>query len=267
MSPRPGVAGVDPPETLPQASSRDPEAGQGPPLPPAGDNLITERERHREELRQFAYAVSHDLREPLRMIGSYAQLLDRRYASELDDTAREFVHYIVDGVQRMELLLADLLAYSLQFRDPKEPLAEVDSDAALQGALLRLDNAIRESGAAVTSDRLPSFRFDFERLTQLFQRLLSNAIQFRSSAGPRIHVSAVETDDSVAFAVQDNGIGIDSRYHDVIFGVFKRLHGSEHPGTGMGLAICKRIVEQHGGKIWVESEPGHGAIFRFTLPK
>jgi two-component system, chemotaxis family, sensor kinase Cph1 len=222
---------------------------------------------HGEDFRQFAYAFSHDLREPLRMVANYGQLLDRRYSAQLDDRGREFVRYIVDGAQQMDRLLTDLLAYSHQFRDPKEPLSQVDSEGALQGVLLNLERMIGESGAQITFDPLPSLRFDFGQLTQLFRQTLSNAIKFRSSEPPRIHVSAVESEDSVCFSVEDNGIGIERRDHDQIFAVCKRVHGSKYPGTGIGLAICKRIVEQHGGKIWVESEIGQGATFRFILPK
>ena len=229
--------------------------------------LLSEKQRHHEELRQFAYAVSHDLREPVRMIVSYAQLLDRRYHEQLDGEAVEFMSEIMDATQRMDRFLSDLVTYSHQFRDPGQPLDFVEPEGALQGALLTLESKIRESGAMVTSDPLPAVPFDFAQLNQLFRQLISNAIEFRRSEPPRIHVSATENGDAIQFSVRDNGIGIDSSYHQQIFGVFKRLHGREFPGTGIGLAICKRIVEQRGGRIWVESAPDQGSTFCFTVPK
>jgi len=226
-----------------------------------------EEARHSEELRQFAYAVSHDLREPLRMIASYSQLLNRRYANQLDNDASEFVGFIVGGVHRMEKLLADLLSYSHQFRPLEAPPALVDPEVVLQGVLLAIEKEIQQSGAKVAHDPLPKINFDFGRLTQLFRQLITNSIKFRGADPPQIHLAAVEADHETIFSVGDNGIGIDPRYHEQIFGIFRRLHGRESPGTGIGLAICKRIVEQHGGRIWVESEPGTGAIFHFSVPR
>ncbi len=229
--------------------------------------LRAEQGSHNEELRQFAYTVSHDLREPLRMVSSYTQLLARRYQALLDDDGREFVRYILDAVERMDVLLAGLLTYSHQFRNAEQVLSPVDAEAALQGVLLKLEKTIRESGADITHDPLPTVLLDFNQLSQLFQQLIANAITFHGTELPRIHVSAAEQEDSFVFAVSDQGIGVDPRYHEQIFGVFKRLHGREYPGIGVGLAICKRIVEQRGGRIWIESETGKGATFRFTLPK
>jgi light-regulated signal transduction histidine kinase (bacteriophytochrome) len=229
--------------------------------------LLAEQKRHQEEFRQFAYAVSHDLREPVRMIVSYTQLLERRYQAQLDGDGADFMHYIVEATQRMDRLLGDLLTYSHQFRSLDQPLEMVQPEGALQGAILMMDAAIRESGAQITNDPLPSVLFDFAQLTQLFRQLITNSIMFRGSGAPKIQVSAIDTGDAIQFSVQDNGIGIDPRYHEQIFGVFKRLHGREFPGTGIGLAICKRIVEQRGGRIWVESELGRGATFHFTVPK
>ena len=226
----------------------------------------TEQARHAEELRQFAYAVAHDLREPLRMVASYTQLLNRRYESAFDDDGREFMRYIIDSVQRMELLLGDLLSYSHLLRALDQPQSVVDTEAVLAGVLLGLEAVIRESAAEVTHDPLPKVNSDFAQMSQLFRQLLSNSIKFHGPDPPRIHVSASETDDWITFAVRDNGLGIDPQFHEQAFGVFKRLHGREYPGTGIGLAICKRIVEQHGGRIWVESEVGKGSVFRFTLP-
>ena len=229
--------------------------------------LLAEQKRHHEEFRQFAYAVSHDLREPIRMIVSYTQLLDRRYQAQLDGDGADFMRYILEATQRMDRLLGDLLTYSHQFRSLDQPLEQVEPEGALQGAVLMIDAAVRESGAQVTNDPLPSVLFDFAQLTQLFRQLLTNSIMFRGPEPPKIHVSATESGDAIQFSVRDNGIGIDPRYHEQIFGVFKRLHGREFPGTGIGLAICKRIVEQRGGRIWVESELGQGATFHFTIPK
>lgn len=229
--------------------------------------LLAEQKRHQEELRQFAYAVSHDLREPVRMIVSYTQLLERRYRPHLDGDGADFMRYLLEAAQRMEHLLGDLLTYSHQFRAADRPLELVQAEGALQGAMLMMDKAVQESGAQITNDPLPEVLFDFAQLTQLFRQLLANSITFRGTEAPRIHVSALDTDDAIQFSVRDNGIGIEPRYHEQIFGVFKRLHGHEFPGTGIGLAIAKRIVEQRGGRIWVESELGQGATFHFTISK
>jgi light-regulated signal transduction histidine kinase (bacteriophytochrome) len=229
--------------------------------------LLAEQKRHQEEFRQFAYAVSHDLREPVRMIVSYTQLLERRYQSQLDGDGTDFMRYILEATQRMDRLLGDLLTYSHQFRTADQPLELVQAEGALQGALLMIDAPVQSSGAQITNDQLPSVLFDFAQLTQLFRQLIVNSIMFHGPEAPKIHISAIDTADSIQFSVQDNGIGIDPRYHEQIFGVFKRLHGREFPGTGIGLAIAKRIVEQRGGRIWVESELGRGATFHFTIPK
>src|SRR5579863_8298301 len=229
--------------------------------------LAAEQKRHHEELRQFAYAVSHDLREPVRMIVSYTQLLERRYQAQLDGDGADFMRYIVEATQRMDRLLGDLLNYSHQFRSFDQPLEMVQPEGALQGAILMIDPAMRESEAQITNDPLPPVLFDFAQLTQIFRQLFTNSITFRGPEAPKIHVAAIDTGDAIQFSVLDNGIGIDPRYHEQIFGVFKRLHGREYPGTGIGLAICKRIVEQRGGRIWVESELGRGATFHFTVPK
>ncbi len=222
--------------------------------------------RHAQEVTQFAYAASHDMREPLRMIASYTQLLSRRYSTILDDDGREFMQYIIEGVHTMGRLVEDLLTYSLQLRPLDRPPSTVDSDAVARGVLLALEKQILESGAEITVDALPSVQSDFAHLSQVFNQLISNSIRFRGAEPPRIHISATQTDDQVTFSVSDNGMGIERRYHQEIFRPFKRLNGREYPGTGVGLAICERIVEQYGGKIWVESESGQGAVFRFTLP-
>jgi light-regulated signal transduction histidine kinase (bacteriophytochrome) len=229
--------------------------------------LRAQQKRHNDELRQFAYAISHDLREPVRMIVSYAQLLDRRCRDQLTGEAQEFMSEITSGAMRMDRLLRDLLTYSQQFRDADRPLESIDPEGALQGALLTLDPQILESGASITNDPLPAVRFDFAQLNQVFRQLIANAITFRGAAPPTIHISAQDTGDAVQFSIRDNGIGIDPRYHEQIFGVFKKLHGRDISGTGIGLAISKRIVDQRGGRIWVESALGQGSTFHFTVPK
>jgi len=228
--------------------------------------LLAEKKRHQEEFRQFAYAVSHDLREPLRMIASYAQLLDRRYQAQLNGDGLDFMKYILEATERMDRLLGDLLTYSHQFNSLDQPLQMVDPEGALKGAILMMGPAFQESGAQVTNDPLPPVLFDFGQLTQLFWQLIANSIMFRGPEPPKIHVSASDTGDAIQFSVRDNGIGIDPRYHEHIFGVFKRLHGQELRGTGIGLAIAKRVVEQRSGRIWVESELSQGATFHFTIP-
>jgi light-regulated signal transduction histidine kinase (bacteriophytochrome) len=228
--------------------------------------LRAEKKRHHEEFRQFAYAVSHDLREPIRMIVSFAQLLERRYQGRLEGDGVDFMRYILDASQRMDRLLGDLLTYSHQFSSSDQPLEMVDPEGALEGAILMIGPAVQESGAQVTNDPLPPVLFDFGQLTQLFRQLIANSIMFRGPEPPKIHVSAIDTGDAMQFSVRDNGIGIDPRYHELIFGVFKRLHGQELRGSGIGLAIAKRIVEQRSGRIWVESELSQGATFHFTIP-
>jgi signal transduction histidine kinase len=223
--------------------------------------------RTNDELRQFAYVASHDLQEPLRTVGSYAQLLAKRYKGHLGEDADEFIRYIVDGVQRMHVLLNDMLAYSRVTNEPSNrPYTHSNLDQVISTAIANLDTAIRESEAEITHDALPTVMGDESQLTQVFQNLISNAIKYRSDEKPRIHVSARANDAEWVFGIRDNGIGIEARYHERIFGIFKRLHGKEKPGTGMGLAICKRIIERHGGRIWVESVPGEGSSFQFTIP-
>jgi hypothetical protein len=223
--------------------------------------------RANEELRQFGYAASHDLREPLRTVASYTQLLTRRFQGKFDAEASEFMAYIVDSVHRMDALLSDLLTYSHQLNVSDQTLTSVDASAVLAGVLMNLDIAIRESGTEITHGDLPEVTSDFVQLGQVFQNLIGNSIKYRSQDPPRIHIEVEDREDDWLFSFQDNGLGIDPRYHEQIFGIFKRLHGREYPGTGIGLALVKRIVEKQGGKIWVESEAGQGATFRFMLPK
>jgi len=226
-----------------------------------------ELKRSNTELEQFAYVASHDLQEPLRMVASYTQLLARRCEAKLDSDAREFMDFIVDGATRMKQLIEDLLAYSrvgIKGADFKP----VSADAALRRALFNLRTAIEEAGAVVTNDPLPTLPADEVQLGQLLQNLMGNALKFRSASVPRIHVGATEGPAEWTFEVRDNGIGIEPQYFERIFMVFQRLHNKgEYPGTGIGLAICKKVVERHGGRIWVESRAGAGSSFYFTLPK
>ena len=227
---------------------------------------VEELNRSNEELGQFAYIASHDLQEPLRMVASYTQLLSRRYKGKLDSEADEFIAFAVDGADRMQRLIQDLLAYS-RVGTKGTDLLDYSSEEALQQALINLRAPIGESHARVTHDPLPSVLADEMQLIQLFQNLVANAIKYQGPGVPQIHVSAARNvEKKWVFSVKDNGLGIDSQYFEKIFGMFQRLHKREEfAGTGIGLAICKKIVERHGGNISVESQPGQGSTFRFTL--
>jgi PAS domain S-box-containing protein len=220
-----------------------------------------------EDLNQFAYAASHDLQEPLRMVAIYSEMLQRKYAGQIDQKADQFISFVVEGAQRMEMLLKDLLAYSQAGFSSPEPTVPVDCAAAMESVLLNLHASIAQNGASVTWGDLPTVRAHEIRLVQLFQNLVSNGIKYRGSDPPRIRVEAEHRDGEWLFTVRDNGIGIKPEYAQQIFGIFKRLHGNTYPGTGIGLAICQRIVENYGGRIWVDSTPGEGSAFRFTLPQ
>jgi PAS domain S-box-containing protein len=223
--------------------------------------------RSNADLQQFAYVASHDLQEPLRMVASYTQLLARRYADKLDAEANEFIGFAVEGAVRMQGLINDLLTYSRVGSRGQEPQA-TNAAEVLRQVLIDLSAAIQENGAEVTSEALPLVNVDPTQFRQLLQNLISNAIKFHGPEQPRIHVGFRERPREWQFSIQDNGIGIDPRHLDRIFVIFQRLHTrEEYAGTGIGLAICKKIVERHGGRIWVESAPGKGATFFFTIPK
>lgn len=228
----------------------------------AGANL----ERSNTDLQQFAYVASHDLTEPLRMVISYLQLLSQRHSASLEPQAKEFITFAVDGAMRMQGLIQDLLAYSrveMRGRSP-EP---TDTQQVLHSALANLKVAIEETGAIITTAPLPQVQADRVQLTQVFQNLIANALKFHGSAPPRVEIGAEKRDGYWLLSVRDNGIGIDPKNAERIFVIFQRLHTrQEYPGTGIGLAICKKIIERHGGRIWVESTPGQGATFYFTLP-
>jgi len=229
-------------------------------------HTVEELNRSNEELGQFAYIASHDLQEPLRMVASYTQLLSRRYKGKLDADGDQFIAFAVDGANRMQRLIQDLLAFS-RVGTKGQDLLDISSEDALQQALMNLCSALEESGAQVTHDPLPPVQADETQLVQLFQNLVGNAIKYQSPGVPRVHVSAARNGAKKwIFSVKDNGLGIDPQYFDKIFGMFQRLHKREEfAGTGIGLAICKKIVERHGGSISVESQPGQGSTFHFAL--
>jgi signal transduction histidine kinase len=232
------------------------------------DNREAQEElaRSNRDLEQFAYVASHDLQEPLRMVAAYTQLLADRYQGKLDENADKYIHYAVDGALRMQILVRDLLAFSRVGREGTEPKL-VDVNLAVQAALINLQSTIRDNNAQVQYGHLPSIMADQSQLAQLFQNLIGNAIKFRSQEPPIINISAEKQDRQWTFSLSDNGIGIASEYAETIFVIFKRLHTrEEYSGSGIGLAICKKVVEHHGGRIWMESEPGKGSTFKFALP-
>jgi PAS domain S-box-containing protein len=230
-------------------------------------DAVAKVQRSNQDLEHFAYVASHDLQEPLRMVASYTQLLAQRYEGQLDDQARTYIHYAVDGATRMQQLINGLLTYS-RVTSQGEPPELTDSHSVLGEALRNLSTVIDVSRAVVTNRDLPTVHADATQLLQVFQNLIANAIKFRGKDSPHVHVSACDDGHEWLFSVKDNGIGIDAQYANRVFVIFQRLHTrEEYPGSGIGLAVCKRVVERHGGRIWFESEPGKGSTFYFTLPK
>ncbi|WP_254532108.1 PAS domain S-box protein [Natrinema gelatinilyticum] len=227
---------------------------------------VEKLEESNERLEQFAYVASHDLQEPLRMISSYLQLLENQYADQLNEDAEEFIDFAVDGADRLREMIDDLLAYSRVDTEAK-PLEPTDCETVVKDVLRNLERQIEENDAEIAVESLPTVHADREQLEQVFQNLVSNAIKYRGEEPPEIEISAERDAEEWVFQVADNGIGLDSDYTDRIFDVFDRLHThEEYPGTGIGLALCRKIVERHGGDIWVQSEPGEGSTFSFTLP-
>ena len=235
---------------------------------------ITERKRMAEDLRrsnaeleQFAYIASHDLQEPLRTVAGMVQLLQRRYQNRLDERADEYIHYAVEASERMQKLINDLLDYSRVDRQGR-PFQSISLDETLVSALGNLRAALVDSQAHLTHDPLPVVRADPVQMVQVWQNLVGNAIKFRGELPLEIHIGVERDAGGWRFAVRDNGIGIDPQYFERVFLVFQRLHTrSKYAGTGIGLALCKKIIERHGGKIWIESQPGQGSTFYFTLPE
>jgi PAS domain S-box-containing protein len=229
--------------------------------------INTELTRSNAELEQFAYVATHDLQEPLRAVASCVQLLQKRYEGKLDERADEFITHAVDGTKRMQTLINDLLAYS-RISTHAQEFTATNCETVLDAAMANLMVAIAESSAAVTADALPTVIGDATQLTQLFQNLIGNALKFRGERPCIIHIGVVRRDGDWRFSVVDNGIGMEPQYFERVFLVFQRLHTrEEYQGTGIGLAICKKVVERHGGRIWAESKPGQGATFCFTIPE
>jgi light-regulated signal transduction histidine kinase (bacteriophytochrome) len=222
--------------------------------------------RSNQDLEHFTSAVSHDLQEPLRSISSFLTLLGRKCEGQLDEQAKEYIQYATTSAERMKSLLRDLLAYSRVARDTAPSFERIDLNLVLDSAAMNLGEAVRESGARLAADRLPVVRGDNSQLIELFQNLLSNAMKYRGEEPPEVEIHARQDERFWTISVRDNGVGFRQEHSDRIFGIFKRLHGRDVPGTGVGLAIVKRIVERHGGTIWAESEPGKGATFLFRLP-
>ena len=222
--------------------------------------------RSNEALAQFAYVASHDLHEPLRMVASFVQLIEQRYKGKLDAQGDQFIAFASDGAKRMQALINDLLALSrLQTR--ANPLVPTDCAGVLRNVQADLLLAITEAKAVITHDPMPTVMADSSQLAQLFQNLIANALKFRSATPVRIHIGVKHETGNWVFSVRDNGIGIDPKFSERIFGIFQRLHArDEFQGTGIGLAVCKQIAERHGGRIWVESQPGQGSTFFFTIP-
>lgn len=232
------------------------------------NKALEELRRSNADLEQFAHVVSHDLQEPLRSVASYIELIERRYGDSLDEDAGEFFGFVIDGVNRMKDLINGLLAFS-RVGTTESTRVPTDFGKALAAALDNLETAIQESGAMITSDPLPTLTADPPQITTLFQNLVGNAIKFRqANVQPRVHITAEKRPPGWVFSIKDNGIGIEPRHLDKIFEIFQRLNArGDFPGTGIGLAICKRIAERHGGRIWAEATPGEGSTFYFMIPE
>ena len=230
--------------------------------------LLSDLKRSNIELERFAYVASHDLQEPLRMVISYTQLIERRYKDKLDADANEFIYYAVDGAKRMQALLENLLLYSRVNRQGTS-FELIDFDEIYNDVLVNIKVLLEEKKAIITHDKFPSIMGDRLQLMQLLQNLITNALKFLpKNCKPKVHISTKLDNNEWLFSVEDNGIGIEPKYFDSIFIIFKKLHAqSEYPGTGIGLALCKKIVERHRGRIWLTSEVGKGSIFYFTIPK
>jgi signal transduction histidine kinase len=228
--------------------------------------LLEELARSNRDLEQFAYVASHDLQEPLRMVASYTELLSEHLHGSLDEKSRKYFNYVLDGAKRMQQLVKDLLAYSRVDSQGKPPLP-VEADAVVKDVLKNLGIAIEQSRAEIVCDRLPMVRADGVQLAQVFQNLIGNALKFRAESNPHIHIGAEKNNGAWIFHVADNGIGIDKQYAERVFLMFQRLHErGQYEGSGIGLAIVKKIVERHGGRIWFDSEEGKGTTFYFTVP-
>ena len=229
------------------------------------NEIMEDLRRSNEDLQQFAYVASHDLQEPLRAIVSFSQLLEDKYKDKIDKEGKEFIHFITDGAKKMNTLIKDLLSYS-RITTHAKPSKLTNLENILKDALYNLQESIKESGAVITYDKMPILKVDKTQFTQLFQNLLSNAIKFRRQEPPRIHIGVKKLNDEWLFSVKDNGIGIKSTFFGKLFKIFYRLHTKEeYPGTGIGLPICKKIVQRYGGKIWVKSDFGEGTTFFFTI--
>jgi len=228
---------------------------------------LKELERSNAELQQFAYIASHDLQEPLRMVSSFTQLLEKRYKGKLDSDADDYIGYIIEGAHRMKDLIDDLLTFSRLNTDTRE-FKSTDLNQLIKKVLLNFKSVINDNNAQITHDPLPNLICDSSQFIQLFQNLISNALKFQGDEFPEIHISSQTSGKNWLFSIRDNGIGIDTGHKEMIFNIFKRLHThEEYEGTGIGLAICKKVVERHGGQIWVESKPSRGSTFYFTIPK
>ncbi len=223
--------------------------------------------RSNADLQEFAYVISHDLQEPLRTVATMSELLQRRYLRKIDRNADELVRLIVGAASRMSDLISDVLSYSRSMDGSAPGAHEIDANRVVGWVVENLTVAIRESGAKVEISPLPVIMADTATLTQVFQNLISNAIKYRGTDPPVIRICATASETEWVFSVTDNGIGIPVKYHGAIFGLFKRLHGNEYAGTGIGLALCKRLIEKQGGRIWVDSETGRGSTFHFTVPR